>query len=181
MPLLEAVLQLRDKGLVRSGRFELRLVGTMDPAFGAEHFVARHALGELVRILPPTDRAGSLRLMAASHVLLLIQPGTQLQVPGKLFEYLPFRRHLLALASPTGATADLVRNYGLGLIAAAEDVDAIQAALQRFVEDFEAGRLDGIDATAALTAFDGRGLTGRLADVFTSLEGRVQARPPSVD
>lgn len=171
MPLLEAIGRLRDRGIISAGRFELRLIGKIDPAFGAEAYVSRHALSAFVRLLPPVSRTESLRAMAESHVLLLIQPDTQLQVPGKLFEYLLFRKPVLALASPIGATADLVRDFGLGRVAPDRDVEAICGVLGQYVTEFEAGRLPPVDVGPALEAFDGRALTARLAEVFTALAG----------
>ncbi len=169
MPLIEAIRRLRDAGQISHADLRLRLVGTIDPAFGAGGFVATHGLGDLVSVEPPVARDTSLQLMDDADVLLLIQPDTQLQVPGKLFEYLQFRKPVLALASPTGATADIVTHYGLGDVAPDDDPDAIAQILLQYIQRHRAGSLGGQDLSAAFAAFDGRRLTGRLAEVFTDL------------
>ena len=63
----------------------------------------------------PCSHHESLRLLAASHVLVVIQPVTTLQIPVKLYEYVGLRRTILALAEE-GAVARLVRGGGFGLV-----------------------------------------------------------------
>jgi len=72
-------------------------------------------------------------------VLLAIQPGTSVQVPRKVYDYLGARRPILAL-TPEGATADLVRRSGIGLVVPPDDVGAIQSALAAVYQGWRAGQ-----------------------------------------
>jgi hypothetical protein len=60
------------------------------------------------------DRAECLRRMADSQVLLILQEGTPLQIPAKIYEYIAMRRPLLIIGGE-GATANLVHCHSLGL------------------------------------------------------------------
>ncbi len=99
--------------------------------------------------------------MQAADALVLVQPGTHLQVPGKLYEMLMFRKPILALADD-GATADVIRDYRLGLVADPRDTDAIADGLRVLLRDGPTLAEDA-DWPAALEAFDGRRLTQQLA------------------
>jgi glycosyltransferase involved in cell wall biosynthesis len=162
LPLAKAAAKLKDT----EHRFELRQVGPVAAdgelrAYLDEHDLAQSILldGEM-----PHDRA--LAKMAAANVLVVIQGGTGLQVPAKLFEMLPFRKPILALTGP-GPTAEIVRNYDLGIVVDPDDHDAIATAVTRLA----AGSLkvaNECGAQRAFRDFDGRQLTGKLADVLRS-------------
>jgi glycosyltransferase involved in cell wall biosynthesis len=61
---------------------------------------------------------------------------------GKVFEYLAAERPVLAVVPPDGAAAQLVRETGAGVVAAADDVDAIRDALVELHARWRDGRLD---------------------------------------
>ena len=124
--------------------------------------IAKRHLEEFVTLVPQVSHRESLRRLASSHALLLIQPDTHLQVPGKLFEYMYLRRPILALTGP-GATADLVREHALGIVAEPTAVSEIADALERLMR---AGR-SGYSAGDASGRFHGRALTRDLADLFS--------------
>lgn len=98
-------------------------------------------------------------------MLLVIQPDTHLQVPGKLFEYVFFQRPILALTGP-GATADLVRRYGLGLVVPADQAEGIAEAVADLHARFKQGSFGDQGFSRALEAFHGERLTEQLATVF---------------
>jgi hypothetical protein len=81
--------------------------------------------------------------MRRAHVLVLVKHTERRYrglIPGKLYEYLGAGRPLLALV-PESEAADLVRGLGCAEIAAPDDVEAIAAALERFVDSKRAGAL----------------------------------------
>jgi len=53
-------------------------------------------------------------MMVRSTALLLLQSGTTLQLPAKIFEYGCTGRPIVAVTEPDSETADIVRRYGLG-------------------------------------------------------------------
>lgn len=164
-PLLRGIAMLRDRGVIRAGELLVNLTGHIDEQFRAEDVVRQLELDEFVSLNPPVTHAESCQALARSHVLLVIQPDTHLQVPGKLFEYVFFQRPILALTGP-GATADLVRRYGLGLVVPADRAEAIADAVRDLHTRFKQGSFGDQGFSRALEAFHGERLTEQLATVF---------------
>src|SRR5690606_38270515 len=102
--------------------------------------------------------------MARSDVLVVLQQGTHLQVPSKVFEMLLVERPILCLSSPC-ATANLVSRFELGVVVSPEDPSQIANGI------LEAARWAARPQARrrALDTFDGRALTRQLADVFSDV------------
>jgi glycosyltransferase involved in cell wall biosynthesis len=119
-----------------------------------------------VRLLGSLPHDQTLRRMAAASVLVLIQPDNRLQIPGKLYEMLPFRKPMLTLAG-AGATAEVVQQYDLGPIVDSSAPEAIAQGILR-ASSPESRTEAARGAQRAMADFDGRTLTGRLAAEFES-------------
>ncbi len=105
------------------------------------------ALGDRLELIPYVPRSRSLELQRDSDALLLLIPEAggrgQGVLSGKVFEYLAAERPILAAVPPDGAAADLIRETGAGVVAPADDADALYGALTGLVERWRAGTLDG--------------------------------------
>lgn len=116
---------------------------------------------ELLKLIGAKPHHEALSRMAAANILVLIQPDNTLQVPGKLYEMLPFRKPILTLAGP-GATADVVDQFQLGRVVDPNDSQAIADGIRWAAS--EAGRQSVAQGMQrAMEAFDGRTLTKQLA------------------
>jgi glycosyltransferase involved in cell wall biosynthesis len=167
-PLLEGVARACRSEGIPAGRLRLNFLGNIDPAFGVAALVRTLGLEDVVRLQGRVSHEESLRALWTSHVLVLLQPGTHLQVPAKLFEYMQTARAILAL-TPAGATADIIQQHRLGSVVEAEDAPAIARAIAGLWRRFAAGESLTVDAGTALQAFDGRVLTGSLARLFDAV------------
>jgi glycosyltransferase involved in cell wall biosynthesis len=120
-------------------------------------------------------RRDSLALQRDSDALLLLIPDAggrgQGVLSGKVFEYLAAERPILAAVPPDGAAAKLIRETGAGVVAAADDVPALTAALTELHQKWQAGALHGTPLSADDRERLGRGArVEELADVLRSLE-----------
>jgi glycosyltransferase involved in cell wall biosynthesis len=102
-------------------------------------------LGDRVEVIPFVPRRRSLELQRDSEALLLIAAeaggrGTGV-IPGKVFEYVAAQRPILAAVPPDGAAGRLIEEIGAGIVAAAEDVDALRAALAELHGRWKRGEL----------------------------------------
>jgi glycosyltransferase involved in cell wall biosynthesis len=154
--------------LAKAGcRVTFEQVGTLAHSSSLLEYLRANQWDSYFQIRGRVSHGETLARMAAADVLLVLQPGTSVQVPGKLFEMLPFRKPLVAVTGE-GATADIVRQFGLGFVADPGDPEAIAAAILR------AGS-GGLQAAGnlcreqALGAFDGRRLAGMLAETLQGL------------
>jgi glycosyltransferase involved in cell wall biosynthesis len=102
-------------------------------------------LGDRLELIPYAPRQASLELQRDSEALLLLIPEAGGRgkgvLSGKVFEYLAAERPILAAVPPDGAAAELIRETGAGVVAAPDDVEALQAALQELHERFADGGL----------------------------------------
>jgi len=165
-PLLHAIARLREQGIVSRSSFRLHLVGSIAGEFDVPGLIDRLALGDLVQLTPSLSHSDCLQVLARAQALLIIQPGTDLQVPSKLFEYIYLGRAILALAPP-GATADIVLEHNLGIVADPESETGIADGLSRMLREWKSFQADA----PARARYDGRVLTGELARVFAGLAG----------
>ena len=105
-------------------------------------------LGDRLELHPYVPRRRSLELQRDSEALLLLIPEAGGRgrgvLSGKVFEYLAAERPILAAVPPDGAAAELLRESGVGTIAAPDDVGAIRAALEELHAQWKEGRLDGV-------------------------------------
>jgi glycosyltransferase involved in cell wall biosynthesis len=109
-------------------------------------------LGDKLELIPYAPRARSLELQRESEALLLLIPDAGGRgkgvLSGKVFEYLAAERPILALVPPDGAAAELLRETGVGIVVAPDDVEGIKAALAQLVAQHENGGLTGVQIEA---------------------------------
>jgi len=87
-----------------------------------------------VDFAPRVPFAEAQREMAAAKVLVVIQSALfDLQIPGKVYEYIAARRPILAVTSKDGATAALLEQVESALSVADGDVAAVADALLRAI------------------------------------------------
>jgi hypothetical protein len=161
--LLTALCRLLDAGALNATKLRVRFVGLWevdDPSCNSD--AARlEAAGILTREESIPHRE-SLLAMSNADILLVLQPDTPLQVPGKIYEYVSTGRPLLVIGGE-GATAALVRRHALGLCTPG-DPDRLQAVVIQLLQG------NGIvpPPPEVIREFDYETLTARLANVFES-------------
>jgi glycosyltransferase involved in cell wall biosynthesis len=165
-PLLEAIRRFARQG----GQVNFEQVGIIRQSYDVSAYLAASELEEHVTLSGVLSHEGTLARMAEADVLVVIQPGTPLQVPGKLYEMLMFGKPILALAGE-GETADLVRRYDLGVVADPECAESIEAAIRKLLGDRGPKEFVGRQQEAR-KHFDGRNLTGRLASILDDVASR---------
>jgi glycosyltransferase involved in cell wall biosynthesis len=110
-------------------------------------YVEELGLGDRVEVTGYVPRRRSLELQRDSEALLLLIPDAGGRgrgvLSGKVFEYLAAERPILAAVPPEGAAARLVQETGAGVVAPADDVDALRDALVELHARWRAGSLNG--------------------------------------
>jgi glycosyltransferase involved in cell wall biosynthesis len=114
-------------------RLHIRFVGFLDARqeWGLEK--RKHFPQQVLAIEPLVSHRNALEIMASSHVLLLI-PGADYAIPGKLYEYLAVGRPVLAIAGPNTDTSLLVSKGNYGKVIHPEDSKELSSTL-RFLAD----------------------------------------------
>jgi glycosyltransferase involved in cell wall biosynthesis len=138
-PFLQA---LADSGLDDA---TVRFVGDFRP--GDREFMTSLGLADRVELIDYVPRRESLALQRNSDALLLLIPDAGGRgrgvLSGKVFEYLAAERPILAAVPPDGAAAQLIRDTGAGVVAAADDVAGLRSALVDLHAQWRDGKLEG--------------------------------------
>jgi len=156
----EALGKLLAAGKIKAEEIKLRFVGGIAPEL-YQSFQYAEALQRVLQIIPPVSHREALQFQAASDVLLILQPGTSVSIPGKIFEYIAMRKKILAL-TPAGATAEVVRDHDLGIVVDPEDGPGIQQALLQLMAEFRNGGITSPGLDGAFQKYDGIRLTQQL-------------------
>lgn len=126
-----------------------------------------------LEVIPRVGHKESLRIMAGSHVLLLLQqsPKYWLQVPAKTYEYLAVRRWILAV-TPEGATRDIVTALPNAISIQPGQEQDLKCAILRFYRMHRSGRLYPCPVSdEAVRQFSREEQTRTLSSHFSRLVG----------
>jgi glycosyltransferase involved in cell wall biosynthesis len=165
--LFAALASLRDRGVIDSQSFCFKQIGRVGlSGFDMAAERSRLGLDGMVDIAPALPRHDILREMISASCLLLLQPGTTVSIPGKLFEYFAAGPPVLAIAEE-GETADLVRASGRGVAVLPDDQRGIERAIEALVTKRAA-----LAASTPPELFDGELRTRELVTVLESLINR---------
>ncbi len=106
-----------------------------------------------------------LKRLAESDVAVLIQPGTKIQVPSKLYDYIAMGKYIIALTPLDGVLAEMMREYNLGDVFDPEDTVGISSKLKELCA---IKKQDGELAVSYknIEKFDVKHITAQLEDLF---------------
>ncbi len=156
--------RLLAQGQIAPHELELRFVGGIAPEL-YRTFECSEALRQTIQVIPQVSHREALGYQMQSDVLFILQPGTSVSVPGKIFEYIGMRKRILAL-TPAGATADVVQENNLGPVVDPEDLAGIEAALRQLVREYRNGGIQAPSVNGAFKKYDGAELTRQLHHEF---------------
>jgi hypothetical protein len=138
---------VRERGLTPS-QFSLEFMGQADRIQGrtVEEIAEEEGVGAHTTMSPSRPRRESLELLSRASLLVCLPQSTALSIPSKVFEYMLFEAWHLILAEPHTATARLLRDTEMAVVAP-NDVDEIYRVLAdrygRFARGERAGPLHG--------------------------------------
>ncbi len=169
---LQAVEGLVSDGKVDPRKIHLKFIGR----FGSEvrEMLARSSIHDSIEVFSYLPHSESVEALLRSDALLLIvdeADGSDEIVPGKVFEYIGAQRPIIGLA-PEGAIAGLMRETRSGLVAANQDIPAIQAAFIECYANFLYHKPNFEQDREAVKQYDRREITRQLAALLDALSPR---------
>jgi glycosyltransferase involved in cell wall biosynthesis len=158
-----------DGGGISAEKIHVRFVGHIDKETTGliDHF----HLGGIVELVGYLGHREALGELVSADLLLLIPSygvGSDLFVPGKLYEYLACRKPILCLADP-GEAAFLVQKTGSGVIVPAKDINQIAEQLVISYQGWENKDNLVVNNADLIGMYERRYLTSRLANLFTAI------------
>ncbi|MHB1329260.1 MAG: glycosyltransferase family protein [Gemmatimonadales bacterium] len=171
-PLFRAVAELVRQVGASPTDLQVRLLGNVESYGGVALPViaAQEGIGDYVVVQPPASRASVLEQYAEAAVLVSLPQDTPLSIPSKVFEYMRQPCWILAQATPSSATAELLAGTS-AFVLPAENVAATTDCLMRCYREFRAGhRPAPIALEWASRAEEGR----RVFDALDALVSRSE-------
>ena len=114
-PLLESIARLIRQGRLSPERFRVQLVGpAQEDCLPAPEFTKAAESSGWLQIVPDQrPRSEAQQIARTSHSLLIVQPQSAIQVPGKVFEYLQIGRPILAYVPRDSSVERLLELSGV--------------------------------------------------------------------
>ena len=126
-----------------------------------------------VQFHPYLPHQQALAALDTCDVLLVLLggriPGLSIAVPQKMYNYFALRKPILAVVSPDGQAADVIRQTKAGMVVAYDDVSAITSALLELWHRRQHGALPWEGEGTEIAKYDRRLLTKKLAEVLDSV------------
>ena len=163
--LLQALNEAVGSGTIKAGDLLFRFVGpwvTGDSV--CDQLATRLEACGLVRRESAIPYNECLKQMAETDGLLILQPDSQLQIPGKLYEYIAAARPIVVIGGE-GATRQLVTKHKVG-ICLANELSDIRRGLDKLVGN---ALFSSTTPHAGEESFDYCVLTGTLANILDEL------------
>ena len=165
--LFAALAALRDRGVIDAQSFCFRQIGRVAlSGFDMAEERDRLRLQGIVEMLPATQRRDILREMISASCLLLLQPGTTVSIPGKLFEYLASGIPIVGIGPVNGDAADVIVKSKAGEIFDRNDEAAMMAMIRKHYELWNEGK---VVSTTDATPFTRKKLTDQLIGILERL------------
>ena len=163
---------VREFGLGPS-RFGIDFIGNAASYGGVavDELARQEGLEGFVTVGPPRPRREAMHFLADATVLVSLPQDSDMAIPSKIFEYMPFNAWLLALADRGSATELLLRDTDADVVAP-DDVDGVARALRERYRQHAAGVRP--TALAAIRRFSRRAQAELLLD---ALEECIRQRP----
>lgn len=162
--LIRAFEELFDEKRLDRDRVTLRLIGSGDRV--------SIAIPDWVDIQPPVTHNSALQQMVDADVLVLLADIKEREAAftSKVFEYLAAQRPILAIIPTVGELAELLKEYSLGVIASADDVNQVKQAVLTASREASENNLLTTSDLEIIHRFDREHQTLQLVELFQRLE-----------
>lgn len=166
--LLEALQRLIEEGFVTEEDIQLEFIGSVSlEGLSLEKKIQEMGLQKVVKLSSPLPHRECLLRLHESDALLVVQPEADVQIPGKIFEYMYLEKPIFTLAHP-GATAEFVMSNRLGWVANPDKPDEVIGALRSLYNVHIEGKNESVASQYLLRRHDARTLAGELDAVLAN-------------
>jgi glycosyltransferase involved in cell wall biosynthesis len=170
--IVESLARLRAASLPEAAAAKILLVGSIDAKTGLNQALYEQAQREgWLELRPPVTRTESQRLMEEADALLLVQPQSDVQVPGKLFEYICIGRPVLALVPRNSAVEQILQKSAIPNLCIYAD-DTPQAADQKLTDFLRLPNSPTTPSEWFRTNFNAEEQTKQLAEIIDTVTRR---------
>lgn len=166
--LFQALRSLLDEHPELDGQIQVVFVGRFPEA--SRQAVEQLGLGQIVKATGYLPHREAIRFLLGADVLLAMQAGegSQVVIPGKIYEYLKAGRAILGLF-PEGETPRLIRQAKAGCVLPPDDVEGIKQQLWQWIQMRQAGKPLVTPDWSVIGRYERKLLTERLAQFLEQI------------
>ena len=166
---VESLARLRAAGAQEAAAARILLLGATDSKAGFDQALFACAQREgWLELRPQVPRAEAQRLLEEADGLLLVQPQSNVQVPGKLFEYMCIGRPIVALVQRASAVEDVLVKAEARHVCIYTD-DSAEAADRKMLEFLRMPNTPTAPSEWFQSSFDVRQQTAELAKIIEAI------------
>lgn len=171
-PFFNAIQKLKISGAVSASNLNIKFRASGHDGY-LTGLLDERDISDIVELAPSLPYTSALSEMLEVDGLLVFQGHTSNPaIPAKIYEYLRARKPILALLDSAGSTVELMGRLKVGTVAPITEADAIQVAMNEFLDQIRGNR-GGILNAEQIQSFSRSELTRQLSALFDSL-----AQPP---
>lgn len=133
---IESLSRLRKRGMSEASSVSILLLGMVDAKSELDAALYMEAERDgWLELRPAVPKRESQRMMEEADGLMLVQPQSKVQVPGKLFEYICVGRPILALVPQCSAVEQILEQAGVPYVCiyADDEIGAVDRKLLAFL------------------------------------------------
>ena len=160
---IDALRLLSEDGRIAAGNFQCDLLGDIKLHYDLEDYIREAGVDDLVTIRGEVSYRQSIEAVASCDGALLLQPGTATQIPSKVFEYIGLGKQILTIAPLESAVSELITENGLGVVADADNVEAVASMIMQSMANWREGSGQGELDPDVKATFDVRNSVRQLA------------------
>ena len=166
---VESLARLRAAGAQEAAAARILLLGATDSKAGFDQALFACAQREgWLELRPQVPRAEAQRLLEEADGLLLVQPQSNVQVPGKLFEYMCIGRPIVALVQRASAVEDVLVKAEARHVCIYTD-DSAEAADRKMLEFLRMPNTATAPSQWFQSSFDASQQTAELAKIIDGI------------
>jgi hypothetical protein len=171
-PLLESIRRLVDSGRLNPAAFQVFLAGpAVEKSLPPPEFLERaQREGWFERMPERVPQSSAHHMIRIADALLLIQPQSALQVPGKLFEYLQIGRPILSYVPRNSPVERVLERSGVPYVCAYSS-DSDEERDRAILKFFELGRVTVRPNEWFEEQFNARNHAGKVAAMIARANG----------
>ncbi|NIU02070.1 MAG: glycosyltransferase [Nitrosopumilaceae archaeon] len=167
---LKAVKILLDKGLILPDKVVINFIGSMSiNDAGLNELFDDPLLKKIIHQESWVPHKQAIEYLWQSDVLLVVQPGTYLQIPAKLYEYVALQKPIIALAEENGAVGNIIRREGWGETINNDNIEKIGDVLHNYYKEYISGNLNKNKQKYNIEAYNVKNLAKKLGNIFQRL------------
>jgi glycosyltransferase involved in cell wall biosynthesis len=173
-PLFRAAAQVIAAHHLTPAQFGIELMGEVSTFDGVplRQMASDEGVEAYVRTRKSGPRREALEFLASASMLVLLPQDSDLAIPAKLFEYMLFDASLMVLATPSSATAQLLRGVEADVVAP-DDVAGMRRTLEEGISRNARG-----ERSQRLARHPQLSRRARAAELFAAIEAIAGGLPP---